>query len=41
MTDNRPANVQGPVLKWARERWGGSPEELTVALKVGCAEDDA
>ena len=34
MTDNRPANVQGPVLKWARERWGVTREEAAAALSV-------
>ena len=34
MTDNRPANVQGPVLKWARERWGVTREEAAAALAV-------
>lgn len=34
MTDNRPADVQGPVLKWARERWGLTPVEAAAALAV-------
>ena len=37
MTDNRPANVQGPVLKWARERWGVTREEAAAALSVELA----
>ena len=41
MTDNRPANVQGPVLKWARERWGVTREEAAAALEVDAAAIDA
>lgn len=41
MTDNRPANVQGPVLKWARERWGVTREEAAAALEVDAAVIDA
>lgn len=41
MADNRPANVQGPVLKWARERWGVTPEEAAAALEVDRAVIDA
>ena len=41
MTDNRPANVQGPVLKWARERWGVTREEAAAALAVDATTIDA
>ena len=41
MTDNRPADVRGPVLKWARERWGLTREEAAAALAVEPAVIDA
>ena len=41
MTDNRPANVQGPVLRWAREHWGVTPVEAAAALAVEPAVIDA
>lgn len=41
MSDNRPARVRGPVLRWARERWGVTPEEAAAALKVERAVIDA
>ena len=41
MSDNRPANVRGPVLKWARERWGVTREEAAEALEVDAAVIDA
>ena len=41
MSDSRPANVRGPVLKWARERWGVTREEAAAALEVDAAVIDA
>jgi len=41
MSDSRPANVRGPVLKWARERWGVTRGEAAAVLEVDAAVIDA